>query len=52
VAALQAVGAPCIHLEFSDKDHESWIRRGAAQMEKVFLFLTLVSMRTTLFPAK
>jgi dipeptidyl aminopeptidase/acylaminoacyl peptidase len=47
VAALQAVGAPCIYLEFPDKDHEFWIRRGAPQMEKVFLFFSLVSKRTT-----
>jgi predicted peptidase len=47
VAALQAVGAPHIYLELPDKDHEFWIRRGAAQMEKVFLFFNLVSKRTT-----
>jgi acetyl esterase/lipase len=47
VAALQAAGAPHIYLEFPDKDHEFWIRRGAAQMEKVFLFFSLVSKRTT-----
>lgn len=46
VAALQAVGAPHIYLEFPDKDHEFWIRRGAAQMEKVFQFFSLVSKRT------
>jgi predicted esterase len=47
VAALQAVGAPHIYLEFPDKDHEFWIRRGAVQMEKVFLFFNLVSKQTT-----
>ena len=52
VAALQAVGAPHIYLEFPDKDHEFWIRRGAAQMEKVFLFFSLVSKRTTVLPPK
>jgi predicted esterase len=52
VAALQAVGAPHIYLEFPDKDHEFWIRRGAAQMEKVFLFFNLVSKRTTTLPQK
>jgi pimeloyl-ACP methyl ester carboxylesterase len=52
VAALQGVGAPCIYLEFPDKDHEFWIRRGAAQMEKVFLFFSLVSKRTTVLPQK
>jgi dipeptidyl aminopeptidase/acylaminoacyl peptidase len=52
VAALQAVGAPCIYLEFPDKDHEFWIRRGAPQMEKVFLFFSLVSKRTTVLPQK
>ena len=52
VAALQAVGAPHIYLEFPDKDHEFWIRRGAAQMEKVFLFFSLVSKQTTVLPQK
>src|SRR4051812_38826621 len=47
VAALQAAGAPHLYLEFPDKDHEFWIRRGAPQMEKVFLFFSLVSKRTT-----
>jgi len=48
VAALQAAGAPCIYLEFPDKDHEFWIRRGAPQMEKVFFFFALISKRTTI----
>jgi S-formylglutathione hydrolase FrmB len=52
VAALQAVGAPHIYLEFPEKDHEFWIRRGAPQMEKVFLFFSLVSKRTTALPEK
>jgi predicted peptidase len=52
VAALQAVGAPHLYLEFPDKDHEFWIRRGAAQMEKVFLYFNLVSKRTTVMLAK
>lgn len=52
VAALQSVGAPHLYLEFPDKDHEFWIRRGAAQMEKVFLFFSLVSKRTTVMPPK
>jgi len=52
VAALQAVGAPHIYLEFPDKDHEFWIRRGAAQMEKVFLFFSLISKRTTVLPQR
>ena len=52
VAALQSVGAPYIYLELPDKDHEFWIRRGAAQMEKVFLFFNLVSKRTTVLPQK
>jgi poly(3-hydroxybutyrate) depolymerase len=47
VAALQAAGAPHLYLEFPEKDHEFWIRRGAAEMEKVFLFFSLVSKRTT-----
>jgi pimeloyl-ACP methyl ester carboxylesterase len=49
-AALQTVGAPHIFLEFPDKDHEFWIRRGAPQMEKVFLFFSLVSKQTTVVP--
>ena len=52
VAALQAAGAPHIYLEFPDKDHEFWIRRGAAQMEKVFLFFSLISKRTTVVAQK
>ena len=47
VAALQAVGAPHVYLEFPGKDHEFWIRRGAEHMEKVFLFFSLVSRGTT-----
>ena len=50
VAALRAAGAPHLYLEFPDKDHEFWIRRGAAQMEKVFLFFSVVSKRTTVLP--
>ena len=52
LAALQSVGAPCIYLEFPDKDHEFWIRRGAPQIEKVFLFFSVVSKRTTVVPQK
>ena len=52
VAALQAAGAPHLYLEFPEQDHEFWIRRGAAQMEKVFLFFSLVSKRTTVLPTK
>jgi predicted peptidase len=52
VAALQAVGAPYLYLEFPDQDHEFWIRRGAAQMENVFLFFSMVSKRTTVLPSK
>jgi len=52
VAALQAAAAPHLYLEFPEKDHEFWIRRGAAQMEKVFLFFSLVSKRTTVLPQK
>ena len=50
--ALQAVGAQHIYLEFPDKDHEFWIRRGAENMEKVFLFFSTVSKRTTVLPSK
>src|SRR3954471_16122372 len=52
VAALQAVGAPYMYLEFPEKDHEFWIRRGAALMEKVFLFFSLVSKWTTVLQEK
>ncbi len=43
---LQDVGAQHIYLEFPGKDHEFWIRRGADNMEKVFLFFSTVSKRT------
>jgi poly(3-hydroxybutyrate) depolymerase len=43
---LQAVGAQHIYLEFPGKDHEFWIRRGAENMEKAFLFFATVSKRT------
>jgi dienelactone hydrolase len=46
VAWLQAVGAPHLYLEFPGEDHEFWIRRGAENMEKVFLFFDTVSRRT------
>jgi poly(3-hydroxybutyrate) depolymerase len=45
-AALQRVGAQHIYLEFPGKDHEFWIRRGAENMEKVFLFFATVSKKT------
>jgi dienelactone hydrolase len=48
--ALQAVGAQHIYLEFPGKDHEFWIRRGAENMEKVFLFFNTVSKRTSVGP--
>jgi pimeloyl-ACP methyl ester carboxylesterase len=43
---LQGAGAQHLYLEFPDKDHEFWIRRGADNMEKVFLFFATVSKRT------
>ena len=43
---LQAAGAQHVYLEFPGKDHEFWIRRGAENMEKVFLFFATVSKRT------
>jgi predicted esterase len=48
--ALQAVGAQHLYLEFPGKDHEFWIRRGAENMEKVFLFFNTVSKRTSVGP--
>ena len=45
-ALLQAAGAQHLYLEFPGKDHEFWIRRGAENMEKVFLFFSTVSKRT------
>ena len=45
VMALQSVGAPHIYLEVPGKDHEFWIRRGAENMEKVFLFFSLLSKK-------
>ena len=47
VWALQAVGAPHVYLEVPGADHELWIRRGAANMEKVFLFFGMISKKTT-----
>ena len=44
--ALQAAGAQHLYLEMPDMDHEFWIRRGAANMEKVFLFFSTVTKRT------
>jgi pimeloyl-ACP methyl ester carboxylesterase len=43
---LQGAGAQHLYLEFPGKDHEFWIRRGAGNMEKVFLFFATVSKRT------
>lgn len=43
---LQRVGAPHLYLEFPGEDHEFWIRRGAENLEKVFLFFDTVSRRT------
>ena len=45
-ALLQGAGAQHLYLEFPGKDHEFWIRRGAENMEKVFLFFSTVSKRT------
>jgi predicted peptidase len=46
VRRLQSVGAPHLYLEFPGQDHEFWIRRGAENMEKVFLFFDTVSKQT------
>jgi len=43
---LQSAGAQHLYLEFPGNDHEFWIRRGAENMEKVFLFFATVSKRT------
>jgi poly(3-hydroxybutyrate) depolymerase len=43
---LQSAGAQHVYLEFAGKDHEFWIRRGAENIEKVFLFFATVSKRT------
>jgi pimeloyl-ACP methyl ester carboxylesterase len=45
-ALLAGAGAQHVYLEFPGKDHEFWIRRGAENMEKVFLFFATVSKRT------
>jgi len=50
VAALQSIGAPHIYLEFPGKDHEFWIRRGAENMEKVFLFFSMLSKGLRITP--
>jgi pimeloyl-ACP methyl ester carboxylesterase len=43
---LEATGAEHLYLEFPGKDHEFWIRRGADNLEKVFLFFATVSKQT------
>jgi poly(3-hydroxybutyrate) depolymerase len=43
---LQNAGAQHLYLEFPGQDHEFWIRRGAQNLEKVFLFFSTVSRRT------
>jgi S-formylglutathione hydrolase FrmB len=48
VLALEAVGAPHVYLEFPGMDHEFWIRRGAGHMEKVFLFFSILSKKTSI----
>ena len=48
VLALQTVGAPHVYLEFPDMDHEFWIRRGAAHMENVFRFFSMLSKKTNI----
>ena len=48
--ALKAAGAEHIYLEFPGEDHEFWIRRGAENIEKVFLFFSLVSKKTRSSP--
>ena len=48
---LAGAGAQHVYLEFPGKDHEFWIRRGAENMEKVFLFFATVSKRTRYSPA-
>ncbi len=48
--ALKAAGAEHIYLEFPGKDHEFWIRRGAENLEKVFLFFSTVSKTTRSSP--
>lgn len=47
---LQQQGSQHLYLEFPGKDHEFWIRRGAENMEKVFLFFGTVSKRTNKGP--
>lgn len=48
VANLQAVGAPHLYLEFPGMDHEFWIRRGAGNIERVFLFFSMLSKKTNI----
>jgi poly(3-hydroxybutyrate) depolymerase len=45
---LQSVGAQYLYIEVPGVDHEFWIRRGAENMEKVFLFFDTVSKRTNI----
>lgn len=41
--SLQAVGAHFLYLQQPGADHEFWIRRGAKNMERVFMFFNTVS---------
>ena len=46
VMNLQSVGGQVIYLQSPGSDHEFWIRRGARNIEKVFMFFNTVSKTT------
>jgi poly(3-hydroxybutyrate) depolymerase len=47
---LQAVGAQHLLVQVPGADHEFWIRRGAENMKRVFMFFNTVSKDTNLGP--
>jgi poly(3-hydroxybutyrate) depolymerase len=48
VLHLQSVGAPHLYVQVPGADHEFWIRRGAKNMERVFMFFNTVSKANTI----
>jgi poly(3-hydroxybutyrate) depolymerase len=48
VLYLQNVGAPHLYVQVPGADHEFWIRRGAKNMERVFMFFNTVSKANTI----
>lgn len=47
---LQAIGSQHLYVQMPGADHEFWIRRGAENMKRVFMFFNTVSKDTNLGP--